>query len=110
MSLFNKADLPDSAPAGATWDPFVRGWREEDYYIVALTEADNEAIRPGMIATRMFAVPLEEAVNWDNIEALFELLHDTSRTYLPELTISFDTTKGTHTVPSRLLGGATNCL
>jgi hypothetical protein len=40
LRLSDKADLPDSAPAGAAWDPFVRGWRQDDYYLVALTEAD----------------------------------------------------------------------
>ncbi len=103
LRLFNKADLPDSAPAGATWDAFVRGWREEDFYIVALTEADRAAVRPGMIATRMLATPLMQAEKLDDLGALFEILHTPNRAYVPEFSISLGAPKATQTVPHALL-------
>lgn len=103
LRLFNKADLPDSAPAGATWEPFVRGWREDDYYMVALTEVDHAAIRPGMIATRMIAISLAEAEKWDDLGALFVILHEMNRAYLPELTISLSQVKAPQPVPPNLL-------
>lgn len=103
LSLFHKADLPDSAPAGATWDAFVRGWREQDCYIVALTEADLAAVRPGMIATRMIAVALPQAEKLDDLGALFEILHETNRAYVPELTIPLRPAKASQTVPPALL-------
>src|ERR1700722_20230619 len=67
LQLSDKADLPDSAPPGATWESFVRGWRQDDFYLIALTEADHTAVRPGMIATRMIAVALAEAEKWDDL-------------------------------------------
>src|SRR5258708_38937172 len=60
LRLSDKADLPDSPPPGATWDPFVRGWREDDHYLIALTSADNAAVRPGMVTTRMIAIALPD--------------------------------------------------
>lgn len=103
LRLFNKADLPDSAPAGATWDPFVRGWREEDFYIVAMTEADRAAVRPGMIATQMLAVPLIQAEKMDDLGALFEILHATNRAYAPDFSIPMGPPKALRTVPHALL-------
>jgi len=110
LRLFNKADLPDSAPAGATWDPFVRGWREDDYYVVALTEADHAAVRPGMIATRMIAVALTEAERCDDLGALFEILRETNRAYAPELTIPLRSEKTPQMVPPALLACAAHHL
>ena len=103
LQLSDKADLPDSAPPGATWEPFVRGWRQDDYYMVALTEADHAAVRPGMIATRMIAVALAEAEKWDDLGALFEIFHETNRVYVPELKIPLRPAKPPQTVPLALL-------
>src|ERR1035441_8445348 len=66
LRLSDRADLPDSPPPGAAWDPFVRGWQEEDFYLVALTSPDYGAARPGMVATRMLAIPLADAKDWDS--------------------------------------------
>ena len=110
LRLFVKADLPDTPPAGATWDPFVRGWREEDYYIVALTEADLAAVRPGMIATRMLALPLTQAEKWVDLAAVFEVLRETNRAYFPEFTIPSRPAKGPQTVPPALLACAAHHL
>jgi nucleoside phosphorylase len=103
LRLSDKADLPDSAPAGAAWEPFVRGWRQDDYYLVALTEADHAAVRPGMISTRMIAVALAEAEQWDDLGALFEFLNKTNRAYVPELTITQKPVEASQTVPPALL-------
>lgn len=103
LRLSDKADLPDSAPAGAAWEPFVRGWRQDDYYLVALTEANHAAVRPGMISTRMIAVALAEAEQWDDLGALFEILHKTNRAYVPKLTIPLRPAKPPQTVPPALL-------
>lgn len=103
LRLSNRADLPDSAPAGAAWEPFVRGWPQDDYYLVALTEPDHTAARPGMIATRMIAVALTEAEKWDDLGAAFEILHETNRPYVPELSIPPRPTKTPQQVPPALL-------
>ena len=71
--------------------------------MVALTEADHAAVRPGMIATRMIAVALAEAEKWDDLGALFEIFHETNRVYVPELKIPLRPAKPPQTVPLALL-------
>ena len=87
LRVSDKADLPDSPPAGATWEPFVRGWREGDYYLIALTRADNAAIRPGMVATRMIAIQLPDIEKWEALAELFDLLRESDQNYIPEQTL-----------------------
>lgn len=88
LRLSDKADLPDSPPAGATWEPFVRGWREGDHYLISLTRADDAAIRPGMVATRMIAVSLLDIEKCESMGLLFDFLRDSHRSYTPEQTIA----------------------
>ena len=88
LRLSDKADLPDSPPAGATWEPFVRGWREGDLYLISLTRADGAAIRPGMVATRMIAIPLPDIEQCERLGAFFDFLRDSDRSYAPEQTIA----------------------
>ncbi len=103
LRLSDKADLPDSAPPGATWEPFARGWQQDDFYIIALTEADHAAVRPGMIATRMIAIALAEAEKMDDLGLLFEILHETNRAYVPEFAIALRPVKAPQTVPPAVL-------
>ncbi len=86
--LLDKVDLPDSAPAGATWEPFVRGWREGDHYLISLTSADNAAIRPGMVATRMIAIPFPDIEKCEGLGVLFDFLRESDRSYVAEQTIA----------------------
>lgn len=88
LRLSDKADLPDSPPAGATWEPFGRGWREGDHYLISLTSADDTAIRPGMVATRMIAIPISDIEKCERLEVLFDFLRDTARNYAPNQTIA----------------------
>lgn len=103
LGLFNRADLPDTAPAGANWDAYIRGWREDKYYVVALTEADHSAIRPGMIATRMLAIPLLEAEQCDDLARVFEVLHDKDRPYVPVYDLPSPPIRTTQTVSPALI-------
>jgi nucleoside phosphorylase len=103
LQLSHKADLPDSAPPGAVWAPFVRGWRQDDYFIITLTEADHTAVRPGMIATRMLAIALADVEKLDDVGGLFEMLHESYRDYAPWLTVPASPTKPQQTVPPALL-------
>lgn len=90
LRLSDKADLPDSPPAGATWEPFVRGWREGDHYLISLTRADHAAIRPGMVATRMIAVSLRDIEKCEKLGMLLDFIHDPDRSYTPRPIIAFE--------------------
>lgn len=82
--LADKTDLPDSAPAGVAWSPFVRGWPEGQYYILTLTSPDTKATRPGMVATRVFALPLSSVAECGDLAPLLELLQAAESEYIPE--------------------------
>lgn len=101
--LADKADLPDSAPPGATWEPFVRGWRHENWYVVTLTQPDDTAVRPGMIATRMLAFSLADFEQWDDMNAVLECLHRVPASFVPEFTISANPLNVRQTVAPGLL-------
>src|SRR2546422_5598613 len=71
LRLSDKADLPDSPPAGAAWAPFVRGWKQDNYYVVTLTKPDHKSARPGMVATRIIAIPLMDVTSLDSLSDVF---------------------------------------
>lgn len=74
--LGDRADLPDSQPAGVTWTPFVRGWPETDRYVFALTRPDTGATRPGMVTTRMLTFSWEELDRCDDLTPVFQALRE----------------------------------
>jgi nucleoside phosphorylase len=67
-------DLPDSAPAGITWEPFFRGWPQGAFYFFSRTEPDTAARRPGMVRTQVTRLRLEHASNVSDISQLFDYL------------------------------------
>lgn len=101
--LADKADLPDSPPAGIQWEPFIRGWPEGEYYVVSRTSPDTEAARPGMVATRMLALPLSSIERCDSLEPLVALMADAAAKYAPERTIRLLTTPLETVAPTPLV-------
>lgn len=88
MSLLNQVDLPDSAPPGSKWEPFVRGWTHKEYYLIALTKEDTEAARPGMISTRLLAVSIDNIARLENLQELFNYLHQPTGEYNPRVSFN----------------------
>src|ERR1051326_3895645 len=84
LRLSDRADLPDSPPAGIAWEPFIRGWQQDNYYVVTLTRPDHNSPRPGMVATRMIAVPLEDSKDLTTLAEICEYLRDVSRLFSEE--------------------------
>lgn len=84
-----KADLPDTPPTGTSWEPFVSGSCVGDFYVVSITCPDHKAIRTGMVATRMLALPLLEFIRCDNLEAILEYLEAPTSQFLPENHIEY---------------------
>ncbi|AHK21923.1 hypothetical protein BF17_04465 [Yersinia similis] len=73
-ALTSYLDLPDAAPLGVNWSPFVSGFPHGKYYILARTFADPAASRPGMVLSHAVIVPLEEVINISDLRPLFEML------------------------------------
>jgi len=69
-----RLDLPDTAPPGVAWSPFVSGFPYGDRYVIARTFADSTASRAGMVFTHAVIAPLAEMTATADLRPLFALL------------------------------------
>lgn len=67
-------DLPSAAPAGISWTPFLRGWSFEGYYLLAYTQPDLSASRPGMVRTQVLAIPIEQVEKLESVKEAIRVL------------------------------------
>jgi hypothetical protein len=72
--LASRLDLPDTAPPGVEWSPFVSGFRHGDCYVLARTFADPAASRAGMVLSHAVIAPLEEVTTTADLRPLVTLL------------------------------------
>lgn len=72
--LAARLDLPDTAPPGVVWSPYVSGFPLGDWYVLARTFADPAANRPGMVISHAVLAPLQEMICWSDLRPLFALL------------------------------------
>ncbi|MQW88689.1 effector-associated domain EAD1-containing protein [Sinorhizobium saheli] len=72
--LASRLDLPDTAPPGVDWSPYVSGFPYADHYILARTFADPTASRAGMVLSHALIVPLAELALTADLRTLFSLL------------------------------------
>ncbi|MEI4951178.1 effector-associated domain EAD1-containing protein [Aeromonas caviae] len=78
--LASRLDLPDTAPPGVYWSPYITGFPYGDRYVLARTFADPHATRAGMVISHALIAPLDEIVTTDNLKSLFENLIVTPET------------------------------
>lgn len=67
VELANRLDLPDTAPPGAEWSPYVSGFPHQTQYVLARTFHDNSASRAGMVLTHALYIPLDAIVSTDDL-------------------------------------------
>src|ERR1700691_4467964 len=67
-------DLPDTAPPGVLWSPFLRGIPIGEDYILARTILDTSAPRPGLVFSHALIAPLEELTSMSDLRPLLTLL------------------------------------
>lgn len=72
--LTARLDLPDTAPPGTVWSPFLSGFRYGDHYVIARTFADTTATRPGMVLSHAVIAPLDAIVSMSDLRPLLALL------------------------------------
>ncbi|WP_239553048.1 effector-associated domain EAD1-containing protein [Pantoea coffeiphila] len=72
--LASRLDLPDTAPPGVNWSPYITGFPCGDKYVLARTFADPHATRAGMVISHALIAPLDEIVTTANLKSLFENL------------------------------------
>ena len=78
-ALVQHLDLPDTAPPGAKWSPFLRGFPYQNRYVLSRTFHDKAASRGGMVFSHALLVPLDELVQTPNLQPLLQLLATSDR-------------------------------
>ncbi|MDE0458759.1 MAG: effector-associated domain EAD1-containing protein [Chromatiales bacterium] len=67
-------DLPDTAPPGVEWSPFLRGFPYRDRYVLSRTFHDTGASRSGMVFSHALIAPLDEIGETPDLGPLLKLL------------------------------------
>lgn len=74
IDLVSRLDLPDTAPPGVVWSPFLSGFPHGDRYVLARTFADPTATRAGMVLSHAIILPLIEVVAERDLRPFLALL------------------------------------
>ncbi|HRW98598.1 MAG TPA: hypothetical protein P5280_03870 [Cyclobacteriaceae bacterium] len=68
-------DLPGSSiPPDLEWEPYIRGYRAGNYYIISKTFPDPDASRHGMVFTHVLLLDLAEICQLNDLAPVFHLL------------------------------------
>lgn len=73
-AIVHRLDLPDTAPPGVDWSPFLRGFPYRDRYVLSRTFHDSGASRGGMVFSHALLAPLDEFVEFSDLGPLLKLL------------------------------------
>jgi hypothetical protein len=74
QDLASRLDLPDTAPRGVVWTPFISGFPVGDFYVLARTSPDRTASRAGMVFTHAVFLPIDEAMRLADLMPLLRPL------------------------------------
>ncbi|MGW4137694.1 GAP1-N1 domain-containing protein [Streptomyces mirabilis] len=74
VELAPRLDLPDTAPSGVEWSPFLSGFAHHDHYVLARTFLDAQATRAGMVLSHALIVPLNDLVSASDLRPLLARL------------------------------------
>ena len=77
--IVQRLDLPDTAPSGAEWSPFLRGFPYRDRYVLSRTFHDTGASRGGMVFSHALIAPLDEIAATPDLRPLLKLLATSDR-------------------------------
>ena len=72
--IVQRLDLPDTAPPGVEWSPFLRGFPHGDKYVLSRTFQDTRASRGGMVISHALLAPLDEIAETQNLAPFVGLL------------------------------------
>ena len=73
-AIVQRLDLPDTAPPGVEWSPFLRGFPYQDRYVLSRTFRDTGASRGGMVFSHALLAPLDEMGEIADLHPLLKLL------------------------------------
>ncbi|MGZ0146079.1 GAP1-N1 domain-containing protein [Kribbella sp. WER1] len=69
--LESRLDLPDTAPPGVDWSPFVVGFPHHGHFVFARSYKDPSAPRSGMVLSHALIAPLADVVLVSDLRPLF---------------------------------------
>jgi hypothetical protein len=72
--LTSRLDLPDTAPYGVEWSPFLTGFPYGDHYVLGRVISDDQALRGGMVFTHALIVSLNDMAGVNDLQSLIDLL------------------------------------
>ena len=72
--IVQRLDLPDTAPPGVEWSPFLRGFRFRNRYVLSRTFRDTSASRGGMVFSHALIAPVDEIGEIPDLGPLLKLL------------------------------------
>ena len=77
--IVQRLDLPDTAPPGVEWSPFLRGFPYRDRYVLSRTFHDTSASRSGMVFSHALIAPLDEIGETPDLGSVLKLLATSDR-------------------------------
>ena len=77
--IVQRLDLPDTAPPGVDWSPFLRGFPYGDRYVLSRTFHDTGASRGGMVFSHALVAPVDEIAETRDLRPLLKLLATSDR-------------------------------
>jgi len=78
QSIASRLDLPDTAPTGVHWSPYISGFPHGDRYVIARTFIDDGAPRSGMVICHALIAPFEELMQIRNLHLLLGRLAESA--------------------------------
>ena len=77
--IVHRLDLPDAAPRGAEWSPFLGGFPYRGRYVLSRTFRDTGASRSGMVFSHALLACLDEIVETADVRPLLRLFASSDR-------------------------------
>ena len=71
--IVHRLDLPDAAPPGVEWSPFLGGFPYQGRYVLSRTFRDTGASRSGMVFSHALLARLDEIVDTADLRPLLKL-------------------------------------
>lgn len=90
VGLEPRLDLPDTAPSGVDWSPFVVGFPHHDRFVFARSFKDPSAPRAGMVLSHALIVSLADVVLVNDLRPLFNQFIDEAQPPPKLLTLDLD--------------------
>ena len=104
--IVQRLDLPDTAPPGVEWSPFLRGFPYKNQYVLSRTFRDAAASRGGMVYSHALLAPLDDIGETSDLRPLLNLLATSDRQRPDAVTVQVVITENGFPHADDLVGAA----